>query len=206
MGAMMTGTEKISGRILDQAQAQAREIIENARGQADAAYARAQAQAQEQAAQIVANAQREARENAARAMAAAESTLRKEMLRAKRGVIDETFIAAERALSALDDKRFTTLYHALVMKALTKGEEGIAPAAADAHRLGAAFVDGVNTALKQRGTAAVKALPPREAIAGGLVVVDGDMEIDLSVRSVLQEVRERAEGEVAQVLFAFLEG
>ncbi len=203
----MTGTEKIIGRILQEAEDMAQELTQAARQQAETATARTMQEAKEQEARIVERARREAKEGASRTMAVADLTLRKELLAQKHRVLDEAFDKASQQFANLSDAHFVDIYLKLVLGALQKGSEGIAPAKEDAHRLGESFVAAVNDALVQQGkNAEVVLLPARDGLCGGCVLVSGEMEIDLSVQSVLNNVRESNEGEVAALLFAFMEG
>jgi len=203
----MAGSEKITERIFSEAKAQAQEITEAARQQAEAAKERAVSDANAMANQILEKARQDAEEGKSRAMAVADLTLRKELLSQKHNVVNEAFAKAKEAFSALSDEEFASAYVKLVLEAVQKGEEGIAPSVVDAHRLGEGFVKRINEALQSKGLPhSVKLLPAREDVKGGCVVISGDMEIDFSVDSVLQTVRERCEGEVAAKLFAFMEG
>ncbi len=204
---MMAGSEKITERIVQQAQQQAQGILDQADAQAAAAIARAVHDAEQKAEAVIKQAALEAQDSAVRTMAVADLTLRKQMLTQKRAVLGEAFQKAAHQLSAMEDKQYAELYAKLVLEIVQKGSEGIAPAMADEKRLGEGFVASVNNALMQKGLPGdVKLLPARSQIAFGCVVVSGGMEVDLSVESVLRQTRERCEGEVASLLFAHLEG
>ena len=204
---MAAESEKITAHILLEAQSQAEEFIDAAQKQADDAVARTARQANEQAEELLIMARREAEEGTVRTMAVADLTLRKKLLSQKRVVVDEAFTKAEQTLKAYDDDAFAKIYEKLVLDAVQKGDEGISPAKADVNRLDERFIASINQALIQKGLLGkVTLLPIRDGIQGGCIVISGDMEIDLSIQSVLHSVRERTEGEVAQILFAFLEG
>jgi len=203
----MTGTGKITDRILQEAKGQADAILKEAEEQAAAAKVRAAKSAKAQAEDIQEHAKKDSVEINNRIMAVWDLRNRKQLLGQKRAVLDEAFAKAGEAFSALDDERFVSIYHRLVLEAVQKGDEGIAPSAADARRINATFVSWINTELsKRRIPANIRLLPPRSDLLGGCAVVSGDMEINLSIKSVLEAVRERAEGEVASQLFAFMEG
>ena len=69
--------------------------------------------------------------------------------------------------------------------------------------LDAAFERALNEQLTHRGLPAhIQLLPVHPTLASGCMVVRGDMEVDLSAPAVLRNLREQAEGEIAQMLFA----
>lgn len=203
----MTGTEKITQRILQQAQQQASEIDAQARAQAQNVIDRQRAQAQQQAEQMIARADGESQERKQRVLAVADLELRKKTLAAKREALDAAFARAQQMLCEMDDDAYTALYQTLVLQAVQKGDEGIRPSKAETGRLGRAFVERLNAQLVQKGLPGqLRLLTANEAIDGGCMVVSGDMEVDLSAPAVLRNIREQIEGEITQVLFAKTEG
>ncbi len=203
----MTGTEKITDRIQTQASLQAEEITNAAKRQVDDALRRAEAEANKAAQDIIERAKQNAQESVIRIMAVTDLTLRKELLIKKHEVLKEAFDRASELFAVLDDTQFSNIYRKLVLGAVQKGNESIAPAKGDAHRLDETFVAAINADLNKSGRAGeLHLLPGRDDIQGGCVLISGEMEIDLSVKSILENVRETTEGEVAKLLFAFMEG
>ena len=204
---MAAVSENITNHILAQATAQAQEILDSANTQAEEGVALAVSQAEERAKTLLEKAEKDAVEIAVRALSAADLKVRKHLLAQKRTLLDEVFQRAEQRFFAYENAEYTEAYVKLVLGALQKGDEGIAVAKEDAQRLGEGFVSAVNKGLVAKGMPAnVHLLPPRDGILGGCVVISGGMEVDLSTRSVFKAVREQCEGEVAQTLFAHLEG
>ena len=194
-------TEKITGRILEQAQEQANRILNEAAAQSADVVARAKERAQ----QLVN--ETEEREKAGitqleeRHISVAELNAKKEQLAAKIGVLDQVFQKAEEAFFQMDAASYRAIYQETVLRAISTGDEGIAPAA-DETRLDASFVDGVNQALSTKGKHAnVSLLPPREDFHGGCAVCEGEMEMNFSIKSMMRQVREQIQGQVATLLF-----
>lgn len=199
----MTGVEKIVEKILSDARAQAQEMTNMAQAEANALCERVKARAKEDASVIVAEAKNSMEERDRRIVSVAELEIRKRVLAAKREVLEEAYAQAAQVLTALDADAYRQRYLHIVRPAIQKGTEGIAPGPKDADRLGAAFVDMLNAALKAEGkTAQVVLLPVRENIEFGCIVCSGGMEIDFSTQAVMRVVRENTEGEVAKILFA----
>lgn len=198
----MTGSENIVQRILEQAREQVQSMEQDAKAKAEQEVAAATKQAMTQAEVIIAHSEAEKAEREKRILSVADLELRKRRLAAKRQVLDEAYNKAAGQLAALPDDKYAQAYVGITAEALVKGTEGIAPAAADKDRLGAAFIEKVNAALKAKGkTANVQLLAPRADIPGGCIVCDGGMEIDYSHKAVMRSLREGSEAEVARALF-----
>lgn len=203
----MAGSENIVQRILEQAREQVQSMQQDAKAKADAERVAAVKRAQNEADGIISQGEAEKAEREKRILAVADLELRKRRLAAKREVLDEAYSLAEQKLKAMPDDQYMKAYAGIVAEAIIKGTEGIAPAAADEHRLGAAFVDSINQGLNaQSRTAQVQLLQPRTDIAGGCIVCDGGMEIDYSHAAVMRGLREASEAEVAHTLFDDGEG
>ena len=143
------------------------------------------------------------RERRQRVLAVADLELRKKTLSAKREVLDAAFERAQQMLCDMQDEAYTALYQTLVLQAVQTGDAGIRPSKAEAQRLGEGFVQQLNEQLTHRGLPAhIQLLPVHPTLASGCMVVRGDMEVDLSAPAVLRNLREQAEGEIAQMLFA----
>lgn len=202
----MAGTEKITEKIINQAKEQAAEKIKTAEAEAASLVDKAVSDAGNKAESIEAQAKLDSVEYERRILAVAELDARKRELAAKHEVLDEAFSEAMRRLEQMPDQEYRNIYLRIVLPGIVKGIEKIAPAASDAGRLGQAFVDMLNATLMQAGkTAGVSLDAPRQDIKTGCVLCDGGMEIDFSSVAVLRNVRERAEGEIARVLFPNLE-
>ena len=198
----MSGTEKITDKIISQAREQAKGITDAAKEEAAKAVKKAEQTALQKAEHLVADARREMVEREKRIVAVAEIEVKKRELAAKRVVIDEAYSAALTKLASMEQGEYRKLYLKVVLPALTKGTETIAPAAKDEERLGQGFLALVNKQLEDMGKKAeVKLAPPRQETDFGLYVTDGGMEIDLSNKAVIKAVREKTEGETAKLLF-----
>ncbi|MDL2225668.1 hypothetical protein LJC20_05680 [Eubacteriales bacterium OttesenSCG-928-M02] len=194
-------TEKITSRIEEQAQAEADRILQEAKESADAVVARAKKRAEDLLAKTEADEKAGLGEIERRHVSVAELDAKKDQLAAKIGVLDVAFEKAEAAFYTLDANAYRAIYKRTVLEAITTGNEGIAPAA-DETRLDESFVAGINAALLESGkNANVTLLGKRTDFSGGCAVCEGEMEMNFSTKSMMRQVRERIQGQVADLLF-----
>ena len=194
-------TEKITQRILEEAREKAQAI----RAEAESAAGSVVSEARERAQILTQKAEAAAKDSlsdaARRFVAVAELDAKKYRLGAKIQVLDEAFREAESAFLAMEPAAYRAVYERIVLSAVSSGREGIAPAA-DETRLDQGFVDGVNATLRAQGrTGELVLMPKREDISGGLILLEGSMEINLSTAAVMRQVREEIEGQTADLLF-----
>ena len=194
-------TEKITQRILEEAREKAQAI----RAEAESAGGSVVSEARERAQILTQKAEAAAKDSLSdaerRFVAVAELDAKKYRLGAKIQVLDEAFREAESAFLAMEPAAYRAVYERIVLSAVSSGREGIAPAA-DETRLDQGFVDGVNATLRAQGrTGELVLMPKREDISGGLILLEGSMEINLSTAAVMRQVREEIEGQTADLLF-----
>lgn len=194
-------TEKIIQRILEEAREKAQAI----RAEAESAAGSVVSEARERAQILTQKADAAAKDSLSdaerRFVAVAELDAKKYRLGAKIQVLDEAFREAESAFLAMEPAAYRAVYERIVLSAVSSGREGIAPAA-DETRLDQGFVDGVNATLRAQGrTGELVLMPKREDISGGLILLEGSMEINLSTAAVMRQVREEIEGQTADLLF-----
>ena len=194
-------TEKITQRILEEAREKAQAI----RAEAESAAGSVVSEARERAQILIQKAEAAAKDSLSdaerRFVAVAELDAKKYRLGAKIQVLDEAFREAESAFLAMEPAAYRAVYERIVLSAVSSGREGIAPAA-DETRLDQGFVDGVNATLRAQGrTGELVLMPKREDISGGLILLEGSMEINLSTAAVMRQVREEIEGQTADLLF-----
>ena len=194
-------TEKITQRILEEAREKAQAI----RAEAESAAGSVVSEARERAQILTQKAEAAAKDSLSdaerRFVAVAELDAKKYRLGAKIQVLDEAFREAESAFLAMEPAAYRAVYERIVLSAVSSGREGIAPAA-DETRLDQGFVDGVNATLRAQGrTGELVLMPKREDISGGLILLEGSMEINLSTAAVMSQVREEIEGQTADLLF-----
>lgn len=188
-----SGTNKLTQRILDDAQADARRTadeaartVERLRAENEAAVAKMRAGYEKSRESAVAGVI-----DGCRTRASIEG--RKAALQRKREIIDEVFSRAYEALLALDGASRGTICRRLLLDEAAGGEI-VLPAAADRQAIAACIAEGVLPGVK---------LSEQDApYAGGFRLVGDGYEKDCSFASLIRELRDKEETAVARLLFS----
>lgn len=130
----------------------------------------------------------------------AQLDARKDLLGAKREVLDEAFARALDKMAAMPDDKARAFGLDMLLSSAS-GSEVLVPDAASAW-CDQAFVDAANAALKQSGRpGAIKLSSQKRNLGGGFVLEQGGMEINCSYKAALDARRMDIEAEIATVLF-----
>lgn len=219
----MTGIEKVTAKILADAEADAKAILE--RADADCAEARARCDAAIRAEQLRldAQAERECEAIIARAKSSAAAAKRQAGQAARAHLLEDTYAAAEREMNSLSPDAYLELLVAMLRGAIRRrlaaeqesrdmyGED-ITPERyevvlnrRDRDQYGPALLDGLNHSLLGKATLAelsrVVIAKDTAPIAGGLILRCGMMEVNCSYEMLFAEVRRRTEIKVNHLLF-----
>ncbi len=188
------GAERLTSRIVEEAEAEAGRIIMEAQERADGIAAEAQAQAGVLRLEYAKKAERAAEEIIERSRTNGALDSRKTALRAKRRVLDEAFAQAEKQLCALEGEGRATLI-ARMIEENVKGGETLRPARPDRAAI-AAMIDKLNPSLPRPA-----ALGEDIEAGGGFRLLGSGYETDCTFEALLRDFRERRESEAARVLF-----
>ena len=195
----MNGIEKITGRINDDAQREIDAIAAQAKSEADAITARYEAQAEKEAAEILARGKANADERVERLASVAELEAKKMTLAAKQEVLDRAFDKALQDLTQLSEEKYVALLAALAVKAANSGSEKIILSPADRSRYGVKVAEMANSALGKQGKLTLS--EETRDIKGGLLLSDGDVEVNCAFETLVRLTRNQIAGDVAKVLF-----
>jgi len=182
-------------RIDSDAESEASRIVEAAEEAADAALAAAQERAEREHTAVVERARHDAEEEARLRVARARLRGRDRVLAEKRALIDRVLAKAEERIVALPQDRYAALLAARVAET-ARGGETVLLGSADEERLSAALPG----ALAEAGVQ-VTIGGTTEDVTHGLLVVGRRMRVEVSVRSMLEGSRERAEAAISRILF-----
>jgi len=198
---VVAGAEKLIEKIKDDAQRDAEQYWQEAEAKKQALREAAERDIEKTVAQIERGAQEAAVENDRRMAAVNDLEYRKQELAAKQEMMGKAKDLAMQLLLALDDKAYLALMKQRLLECAKTGEGAIA-IGRDEKRISEAFLADVNAELKKSaGKGEVKLLSERRDIKGGLVFVEGGMEINMSLEAQLGEAWHESETDVAGILF-----
>ena len=194
----MDGIEKITGRIAEDVGREIDELTAEARRQADEIAARYDAQAKRECEDILARGRRNADERVERLASVAQLECRKLELAAKQEMLSRAYDKALEQLLNLPEQEYTALLADLAVKAAVTGREAVILSQKDRTRYGKQVVTAANERLNGgRLTLSEQTRP----IQGGLILSDGDVEVNCSFETLVRLIRGETDREVAKVLF-----
>ena len=193
----MDGIEKITGRIAADTEAEIAAIRAEARRQADEITARYEAQAKREAEEIAARGRR-AEERQARLASVAQLDARKLELAAKQEMLAKAYDRAMERLTSLPDGEYVGLLAGLAAEASSTGREEVILSQKDRARYGKQVVTQANERLGDGHlTLSVQTRP----IRGGLILSDGDVEVNCTFETLVRLLRGEMDRTVVEVLF-----
>lgn len=199
----MNGIEKITQRIAADAQQEADGILAEAQSQADAVTARYQAEAQQLSDGILAKGKALAAQRRSRLVSAAEMERRQQNLAVKQELLDKAFELALDKLRNLPEDEYVELLAQLAAKASSTGTEQIILSRGDRARYGLKVAVRANLLLVKAGKVGLLTLSQQSRdFRGGLVLSDGDVEVNCTFETLVRLARNTVSGDVAKVLFA----
>ncbi len=193
----MTGIEKIVAKIREDADADYRRVVDEARAQAEALLSEAAASARERSEQTIEDARKEAAEIERRAVSMAGLEVRKMRLEQKQKLLQQACDQALSDLTSLPDAEYQALLIRLASSAAQDGAKLIF-SARDREAFGAAVTASVNETLK---SGAVSLADETRDIPGGVIVRNGRVEINCAFDTLLNDQREELASELAKILF-----
>ncbi|MCL2084178.1 MAG: V-type ATP synthase subunit E family protein [Oscillospiraceae bacterium] len=196
----MNGIERITARIAEDAKKENDAALEQAQREADGIVAGYKKQADDRVAAMLPKARANARENTERRLATAAMESRKLDLAARQRVIAKAFDAAEDALVKLPAAKKTEWLAGLAAKASRTGSERVALSAADHAAIGKKVVTAANKLLGAGGKLTLAEAP--RGISGGLILSDGDIEVNCSAGALMDAARDGMSREVGDILFS----
>lgn len=197
----MEGIEKITARIMEDAE---REIIRMQQENEEKIRAitnEAQSAAEQESLELLARGRRAAEERRERLSSSAAVECRKLELAAKQELLGEAFDMAVEQLCRLPREEMLALIASLAAEA-AEGDEQMLLNARDAEELGGEAVLMANTALRAAGKPAKLTLGAEtRPVPGGFILCRGDVELNCAFDTLVRLQREKLEKEVAAILF-----
>ncbi|MFQ6041626.1 MAG: V-type ATP synthase subunit E [Candidatus Poribacteria bacterium] len=194
--------EKILGRIENDAQREADDIINRANSNAKEIIQKAEEEARILKENLRQRAEVEAAQQKERMLTMASLDFRKRILNEKQRAIDAVFQAAVETLCNLEDDEYRALMKRMLSSGVQTGEEEIILSQRDKTRLTQSFIDELNEELRQNGKEGNLTISQEtREMSGGFVLRRGDVELNSAFESLFEFSRGELESEVAGLLF-----
>lgn len=193
----MNGIEKITARILADAQAEADAVKAEADKQCAGIHDDYDKKAQEEYWRIVRSGVADCEARVQRLGRAAEMEARKSLLALKQELVSAAFDKATEQVCSMPEQQYVEFLASLAAKASGSRNEEIVLAERDAH-LGAQVAERANALLsggKLHYDGATREM------TGGLVLCSGDIEINCNIETLVAQYRYELASQVAEVMF-----
>ncbi|MFO7951305.1 MAG: V-type ATP synthase subunit E family protein [Bacillota bacterium] len=199
---MKEGADRIVQRVLDDAQANADAIKEEANKKGKSAEDEARKKAERRKEHILEQARKTADEQKGRIIGVAQLESRKDLLAAKQEMISEAFQKALDDLVNLDDQDYLAIIHDLLINMTETGSETVIFSERDQKRISEDFWQQVNKDLVSKGEKGeLKLSEETRDIKGGFILQSGGVEMNCSFEALLEMKRDELEPEIAGLLF-----
>lgn len=196
----MTGLEKIVEKIAQDSADSCNAIIENASAQAEEIVADAKNAARKKAAEIVANAQKEADRRNAIAKSSAESITRTRYLETRNAILNDIISAAYEEIENMEDEPYFALLYRLCVKNVEPGECMMYLSQTDLKRLPRDFESKINSRVYE--TTAVQISKTARDIENGFILDYGDFEVNCTFKNIFDEGMEHIKDKLGEALFS----
>lgn len=195
----MNGIEKITAKILQDAQQEVERMERETDEKVAEIAAQARRQAEKESGEILARGKKAADERLERLSSASQMEKRKLELAARQEVVGEAFDLALEKLCSMADKELIALLSAMAVEASATGREELIFSVPDRARIGKQVVMAANEALPQGGMLTLS--QQTRPIKGGFILLDKDIETNCTFETLVRMQRESLERAVAGVLF-----
>ncbi|MGN1442356.1 MAG: V-type ATP synthase subunit E [Acutalibacteraceae bacterium] len=196
----MTGLEKIIEKIAEDSAEECKNIISQAKEQADQMIADARNEARKKANKITDEAKAQADKKLAVSKSGAESITRNRYLSVKNAVVNDIISAAYEEIEKMSDEDYFDLLYKLCIKNVETGECVMRLNAKDLRRLPAGFEDRINGAVFEKAAVQVSKKP--YDIENGFVLIYDDFEINCTLRTVFDSEMDKLKDILSRKLFS----
>lgn len=198
----MKGVEKITERILAEANEAANTAKSDAEAKAKEILEEFEEKARQTYEQMVATGRTEAAAAAERKVRTARLQAKKDILGTKQEFINKAYSIAQESILAMPEDEYVDLLARKACEASISGEEAVILNEDDKSVLGQKVVDAANALLASAGKKASLTLSDETAkMIGGLFLKQNDVSVNCSIDSIIGTFREDLDVKVAKVLF-----
>ena len=219
----MTGLEKVIGKILADAEADAKEILDKAEAECAAIRAKYEAETEAELEALREASDRECQALIVRARSSATMAKRNAVLEARAKLLDEAYAQAERQIKSMSGEQYLDMLQKMLRSALKRQLEGeeesirlygenISPEAYEVllngrdraalgEKLMTAFRGGYGAKLPAAAMSKLRLSSDTASIDGGLILRCGLVETNCSLAMLMAENRRETEAKVSRILF-----
>ena len=219
----MTGLEKVTGKIIADAEADARVILEKAEAECEAIKAKYAAATEAEVEKLTDECDRECQALIIRARSSAAMAKRNAVLEARAKLIDDAYAAAEKQIRSMSGEQYLDLLQKMLRSALKSQLEGeeesmrlygedISPAVYEVvlntrdretygEKLLEAYRAGYGARLSPVVLAKLRLAPDTAPIDGGIILRCGPVETNCSLSMLMAANRRETEARVSRILF-----
>ncbi|MBE7017465.1 MAG: hypothetical protein E7420_04835 [Ruminococcaceae bacterium] len=199
----MNGIEKITARLIRDAQAEVDVINAEADAQCAAILAEYEAKAAEAYEKRIAKGKADCATRSERMAATADMEQRKALLAFKQEMVSEAFEKAAEAVATLPREKYIEFFASLAADAAISGKEKLLFSEGDKADTGAEIVSAANALLAAKGkTAEISLAEETVEVSGGFIMRSGNIEVNCTADTLVQLTRSSLSSQVAEILFS----
>ena len=198
----MNGIEKITNRLLADAKAQVTAIEADANAQCAEIAQKFSKEAEDTYWRAATAGKKAADLRAERLAGMAQLESKKQLLSFKQEKVEEAFTRANAYLQNLPEDQYVALLASLVSKVAKTGNEKLIFSAKDRAQIGKSVTLAANGLLMKKGLSGSLSMSEEtRPIGGGVIVTDGQVDLNCSIASLVSVHQATLAGEVAAILF-----
>jgi V/A-type H+-transporting ATPase subunit E len=197
----MSGLDKMSSQILDEAVHLAEEKVAKAKEKAEEMIKKASEDAKTQAEILQNNVQEEMKNYAQRVESSSEIQRKQEILRVKQEIISEVLENSYNKIMKLDTESYFNMIRKMLDKYILPGKGIIYFSKKDLERMSPEFVTEIQSIASSKGSTLELSKEAGE-MEGGFVLVYGGIEENCTIRAIFDAQKDDLADKVHRVLFS----
>ena len=199
----MNGIEKITAKLESEARAEIQAINAETAAKCEEIKKEYEKKAQDEYWKRVQDGTKSVENRVERMASAADMEAKKSVLAFKQEMVSKAFDRAVQNISEMPREEYIAFLAGQTAKAASTGTEELIFNARDKKEFGADTAKAANVLLKKKGLAGgLTVSDETREIPGGLIVKQGDIEVNCSVDILVQLYRNELASQVAEILFA----
>lgn len=199
----MNGIEKITAKLESEARAEIEAINAETAAKCEEIKKEYEKKAQDEYWKRVQDGTKSVENRVERLASAADMEAKKSVLAFKQEMVSKAFDRAVQNISEMPREEYIAFLAGQTAKAASTGTEELIFNARDRKEFGADAAKAANVLLKKKGLAGgLTVSDETREIPGGLIVKQGDIEVNCSVDILVQLYRNELASQVAEILFA----